>query len=287
MYAYDGDNLIEETSSSGVATARYAMGLKIDEPLAILQGSTTDYYQADGLGSITSLSNSSGANAQTYTYDSFGNLTASTGSLTNRYRYTGREFDSETGLYYYRARYYDPSAGRFVSEDPVQFGGGINFYAYVFNKPINFSDLSGLGPNGAQNQQIQNGLIQQLQNIFPGSSYNPNTNTLSIPQNPSAVSSTLKSQGYQQPAQWWNPFIYWDPIYHSGGDEYRTGIQTLSFHFRQPYPSRTNPCVSTADQFHIDSSNPAVDPVGHIVHDFLHIPRDLPVSPISYPPPYL
>src|SRR5271167_1945265 len=90
VYAYEGDNLIEETSSTGTATARYTMGLNIDEPLAILSGTTTDYYQMDGLGSITSLSNSSGANAQTYTYDSFGNLTASTGSLANRYRYTGR-----------------------------------------------------------------------------------------------------------------------------------------------------------------------------------------------------
>jgi len=292
VYAYDGDNLVEETGSTGTATARYAMGLNIDEPFAILQGTTTDYYQADGLGSITSLSNSSGADAETYTYDSFGNLTASTGSLTNRYRYTGREFDAETGLYYYRARYYDPSGGRFLSEDPVQFGGGINFYAYVANSPINFSDLSGLGPNGAQSQQIQNGLIQQIQNIFPGSSYNPNTNTLSIPQNPNAVSNTLKNQGYQQPGQWWNPFLYWDPIAHSGGDEYRTGIQTLSFHFRQPHPSRTNPCASppsqtSLDQIHIDSSNPAVDPVGHILHDFLQIPRGLPLPPINYSPPYL
>ena len=50
VYAYDGDNLIEETGSTGTATARYTMGLNIDEPLAILQGTTTDYYQADGAG---------------------------------------------------------------------------------------------------------------------------------------------------------------------------------------------------------------------------------------------
>jgi hypothetical protein len=50
IYAYDNDNLVEETSSAGTATARYAMGLNIDEPLVILQGTTTDYYQADGLG---------------------------------------------------------------------------------------------------------------------------------------------------------------------------------------------------------------------------------------------
>jgi hypothetical protein len=62
---------------------------------------------ADGLGSVTSLSNSAGALGQTYSFDSFGKQTASAGSLVNPFQYTGRELDSETGLYYYRARYYD------------------------------------------------------------------------------------------------------------------------------------------------------------------------------------
>jgi RHS repeat-associated protein len=144
VFAYDGDNLIEDTNSNGTTMARYAVGLNIDEPLAILQGSTTDYYQADGLGSVTSLSNSSGASAQTYAYDSFGNLTASSGSLTNRYRYTGRDFDTETGLYYYRARYYDPTSARFLSEDLIHFRGAMNFYPYVHNNPTAMSDPKGL-----------------------------------------------------------------------------------------------------------------------------------------------
>ena len=107
VYAYDGDNLIEETNSSGTAVARYSQGLNIDEPLAMLRSATTSYYQADGLGSITSLSSGAGALAQTYTFDSFGNQTASSGSITNPFQYTARESDPETGLYYYRARYYD------------------------------------------------------------------------------------------------------------------------------------------------------------------------------------
>jgi RHS repeat-associated protein len=144
VYAYDGDNLIEETNSTGTAVARYSQGLNIDEPLAMLRSSTTSYYQADGLGSLTSLSNTSGALANTYTYDSFGNLTASTGSLTNSFRYTGREFDTETGLHCYRARYYDTAAGRFLSEDPSVFEGGTNFYPYVGNNPVNWFDLDGL-----------------------------------------------------------------------------------------------------------------------------------------------
>jgi uncharacterized protein RhaS with RHS repeats len=110
IFAYDGDNLVEETNSSGAAVARYSQGLNIDEPLAMLRSSTTSFYQADGLGSVMSLSNGTGALAQTYTFDSFGKQTASTGSLTNPFQYTGRESDPETDLYYYRARYYDPSA---------------------------------------------------------------------------------------------------------------------------------------------------------------------------------
>src|SRR3974390_2377206 len=144
IYAYDGDNIAEETNSTGTAVARYAQGLNIDEPLAMLRSGATSYYQADGLGSLTSLSNASGALASTYTYDSFGNLVASSGSLVNSFRYTGREFDTEPGLYYYRARYYDPALGRFTSEDMERFDAGPNFYPYVLNSPTNWVDPMGL-----------------------------------------------------------------------------------------------------------------------------------------------
>jgi YD repeat-containing protein len=83
IYAYDGDNLIEEVNSSGAVVARYSQGLNIDEPLAMLRTGATSFYNADGLGTITSLTNTSGALAQTYTFDSFGKQTASSGSLTN------------------------------------------------------------------------------------------------------------------------------------------------------------------------------------------------------------
>jgi RHS repeat-associated protein len=144
VYAYDGDNLIEETNSSGAVVARYEDTQNIDEPLAMLRSSATSYYHADGLGSVTSLSSAAGSIANTYTYDSFGNLTASTGSITNPFRYTARESDTETGLYYYRARYYDPGSGRFLSEDPIGFSGGNNFYTYVYNDPSNGIDPLGL-----------------------------------------------------------------------------------------------------------------------------------------------
>src|SRR5512146_2032922 len=93
---------------------------------AALGASVISFYEADGLGSVTSLTDGSGQIAASYTYDSFGNVTASTGTLSNSFQYTGRELDSETGLYYYRARYYKPATGRFLSEDPVKFAEGIN-----------------------------------------------------------------------------------------------------------------------------------------------------------------
>jgi len=144
IFAYDGDNLIEETNASGAVVARYSQGLNIDEPLAMLRSSATSFYHADGLGSITSPANTSGSLAQTYTFDSFGKQTASSGSLTNPFQYTGRESDPETGLYYYRARYYDPATGRFLNEDPIGFEGDTNFYGYGYNNSTNYVDPSGL-----------------------------------------------------------------------------------------------------------------------------------------------
>src|SRR5260370_17403111 len=81
----------------------------------------TSYYQSDGLGSISSLSNSAAILANTYTYDSFGNLISSSGSITNPFQYTGREYDPETNLRYYRTRYLDSNTGRFITTDPIVY----------------------------------------------------------------------------------------------------------------------------------------------------------------------
>ena len=144
IYAYDGDNLVEETNSSGTVVARNAQTQNIDEPLAMLRSAATSYYHGDGLGSVTSLSNGTGALANTYTYDSFGKLTASTGSLVNLFRFTARDFDTETNLQFSRARYYDQSIGRFISEDPARYDENQNFFPYTRNNPTNYLDPSGL-----------------------------------------------------------------------------------------------------------------------------------------------
>ena len=139
-----GWNVIEEISSTGNVLAQYAQGEGVDEPLAEFRSGTTSYFEGDGVGSVTSLSSGGGMLANTYAYDSFGKLTASTGTLTNPFQYTGREFDQETGNYFYRARYYDQNVGRFVSEDPIRSRGGIDFYAYAGNSPVNYIDPLGL-----------------------------------------------------------------------------------------------------------------------------------------------
>ncbi len=143
-YLYDGANVLEEVNNAGTLQARYTHSSGIDEPLAEKRGTTASYYEADGLGSVTSLSNTSGALANTYTYDAYGKLTASTGTVVNPFRFTGREFDGETGIYEYRARYYDAPTGRFATEDPIGFRSDVNFYRYVKNNPSLYYDPAGL-----------------------------------------------------------------------------------------------------------------------------------------------
>ena len=94
-------------------------------------------------------------------YDSYGNvISESNPTFKSRHRFTGREFDSETGLQYYRARYYDSSTGRFVSEDPIGFASGdVNEYRYVSNTPANAVDPSG--------EKIDfQGAINKIRNFF-------------------------------------------------------------------------------------------------------------------------
>jgi RHS repeat-associated protein len=139
------------------ATARYTQGLGIDalrprardfggrdEPLEVQIGRGTYYYHADALGSVVAVTKSNGSVANSYTYVPFGSAYPASQTVANPFEFTGREWDSETSLYYYRARYYDPLWGRFLSEDPDRLSADINFYRYVGNSPANWEDPSGL-----------------------------------------------------------------------------------------------------------------------------------------------
>ncbi len=161
---YDGDNLIEETNSSGAVVARYARNLGIDDPLAMLRSSTTSYYHSDALGSVTSLSNGAGALAQTYSFDSFGKTTP-TGSLVNPFQYTGREFDTETNLYFFRARYLDPNTGRFINEDFLRLPDGLSRYDYALNSAVNYVDPFGLCPWQVRQRPLNGGVGNAVKNL--------------------------------------------------------------------------------------------------------------------------
>jgi RHS repeat-associated protein len=140
-YTYNGEDILRQIA--GGSTLKYVHGPAIDEPLAQEDGAgVLSYFHADGLGSTVKTTSSAGSVTSTRRYDAFGNFEL---GATNGYAFTGREWDSETGLAYYRARYYDPKIGRFISEDPIGLDGGdINFYAYVGNNPINWTDPAGL-----------------------------------------------------------------------------------------------------------------------------------------------
>lgn len=146
-YVYDGDNILLEiqTSPNGATEKTvYTHGAGVDEHLALERSGQSYFYHADGLGSIVSITDRNRAVVQSYEYDNYGMVRPST-SFRNSYTYTGREWDKETGLYYYRARYYDPMEGRFIQKDPLSFAGGdINLYGYVQSNPINYTDPSGL-----------------------------------------------------------------------------------------------------------------------------------------------
>jgi len=140
-YVYDGMSIVEERLSSG-QTYDFVQGPGVDRPLAMRdQASVVSYYLADHLGSIAQTTSTAAAVTLTREYDPWGNPIQ--GSTTAGYAFTGREWDSEINAYYYRARYYDPKVGRFLSEDALGFKENTNFYGYVRNNPTRFTDPSG------------------------------------------------------------------------------------------------------------------------------------------------
>lgn len=119
-FTYDGEDvLLDEIDTT---TTKYLNGAGIDNKLRQTTNGQSSYYLSDHLGSTTALSDSAGAISNQNSYDSFGNQTNQ--SFPSRYQFTGREYDSLSGLYYYRARWYDSNIGRFISEDPIGFAGG-------------------------------------------------------------------------------------------------------------------------------------------------------------------
>ena len=112
--------------------------------LEVANGNAAYYYHYDALGSVIALSDSSGDTVQTYEYSVFGEPAVEDANHTNPYMFAGRRYDIEIGLYYNRARYYNPYTGRFLQTDPSGYGDGMNWYAYCGNDPVGRVDPSGL-----------------------------------------------------------------------------------------------------------------------------------------------
>jgi RHS repeat-associated protein len=148
-FIYDGQDVLVD-DNSGTLT-KYINGAGIDNKLRSQTGNTVNYFLADHLGSTNGLTDASGNLTASTSYDAFGNATNT--EFPSRYQFTGREYDNFTGLHYYRARFYDGTLGRFISEDPIGFkGGDINLYGYVWNNPQNWIDPLGLRVETFPNQ---------------------------------------------------------------------------------------------------------------------------------------
>ncbi len=135
--------VLQDTYNVGSPTS-YVYGLNLIESL---QGRDDDFYQYDGLGSVIQLTNSAGFPELSYFYDAWGNSILPS-PPTNPFRFTGQTLDSTTGLYYLRARYYDPTLGRFLSRDPLlenpSYLRSTSPYIYGLNSPTRFGDPTGL-----------------------------------------------------------------------------------------------------------------------------------------------
>jgi RHS repeat-associated protein len=141
-YLYDQEDILATFNDAGREMARYTHGPGIDEPLAAVRRHHTRFFHADVLGSVIALTGSHGHPIRHYRYSAFG-IPEDHRWDSQPYRFTGREWDRETGIYYYRARYYDPTRARFVTEDPIGLVGGINLYGYALNNPLLYTDPDG------------------------------------------------------------------------------------------------------------------------------------------------
>ncbi|KNY27945.1 RHS repeat-associated core domain-containing protein [Pseudobacteroides cellulosolvens] len=145
-FVYSGRDIVAELDGEKLRAA----SIRGHELLMQRDGSGESYYYLNNVhGDVISLTDSRGAIVNSYKYDAFGNTIQAIEKVQNRFRYAGEQFDSVTGQYYLRARFYNPVVGRFTQEDTYR-GDGLNLYAYVGNNPVNYVDLSGYSKMSCQ-----------------------------------------------------------------------------------------------------------------------------------------
>jgi RHS repeat-associated protein len=141
-YVWDGPNMLMELDGAGQPLAAYVNSPVPDEVFAVERGGSVHTLVADGQGTIMRSVGPEGP-SDPVSYDSFGRPGGS-GLAVTTIGFQGRDYDAETGLYYFRYRYYDPRIGRFLTEDPLGFSAGFNPYAFEHNDPVNLRDPLGL-----------------------------------------------------------------------------------------------------------------------------------------------
>lgn len=174
LYYYIGDQMVEEQTDESLVS--YVYSNDIDEALSMSQNGSTYYYHTNHLGSVMALSDNSGKLAERVDYDVYGQpaffdatdneLTAS--SIGNTILFTGREFDYETGNYYYRARTMRPGIGRFMQKDPLMYVDGMNDYAFVKNAPVFYVDYTGQRPSVKEAAMMASDVYGNSNDILPG-----------------------------------------------------------------------------------------------------------------------